>query len=111
MTINEILIVARALRAGQIVSGLDAQTILNQSWGLNSPFFGEDTAAGRLYYKPGLWTDNSNPSLARTEQCVLMMMPDNMDVVVFVNSPIGAGGQSLTNIVRTLYINNIVIVP
>ena len=40
-----------------------------------------------------------------------MMMPDNMEVVVFVNSPIGASGQSLTNLVRMLYTNNIVIVP
>ncbi len=111
MTINQILNVARALRTGQIVSGLDAQKLLNQSWGLNSPFNGFDTAAGRLYYKPGRWTDNSNPAVARTEQCLLMMMPDNMEVVVFVNSEIGAGGQSLTNLVRTLYINNIVIVP
>lgn len=111
MTINEVLDVARALRIGQIVGGLDALTILNQSWGLNSPLSGFDTDAGRLYYKPGRWTDNSNPAVARTEQCLLMMMPDNMEIVVFVNSEIGAGGQSLTNVVRTLYLNNIVIVP
>ena len=111
MTINEVLDVARALRAGQIVSSLDAATILNQSWGLNSPLLGFDTDAGRLYYKPGRWQDASDASIARTEQCVLMMMPDNMEVVVFVNSPIGASGQNLTSLVRTLYTNNIVIVP
>ena len=111
INISEILNVVRALRNGQIVGGIDALTILNQSWGLNSPPSGFETAAGRLYYKAGKWTDNiNNPAAARTEQCFVMMMPDDTEVVVFVNSEIGAGGSSLTNIVLTTYVNNIVIV-
>ncbi len=51
--------------------------------------------------------DNSNPAAARTEQCVLLMPPDNVEIVVFINSEIGPTGQSLQNLVRTLYVNNI----
>jgi CubicO group peptidase (beta-lactamase class C family) len=111
MTINEILNVARGLRTGQIISGIDAQTLLNQSWGLNSAINGESTDAGRLYYKPGLWQDNNNASVARTEQGVLLMAPDNVEIVVFVNSPVTSSGMSLQNLVRTLYKSNIVIAP
>ena len=106
ISISEILNVVRALRNGQIVGGIDALTILNQSWGLNSQSTGFPTAAGPLYFKAGLWADNT----ARTEQCFVMMMPDDTEVVVFVNSAIGAGGANLTNIVLTTYVNNIVIV-
>lgn len=109
MTVNEILNIARALRTGQIIGLVDAQELLNESWGLNSPLSGENTDAGRLYYKPGKWTDNINtPALAHTEQCVLLMAPDSVEIVVFVNSEIGPTGQSLQNLIRTLYVNHIV---
>jgi hypothetical protein len=109
MTINEVLNVARGLRTGQILSGIDAQILLDQSWGLDSPINGYDTDAGRLYYKGGLWSDNlANPSVARHELTWLLMAPDNIEIVVFVNSPITAAGLSLQNLVRTVYENNIV---
>ncbi|ARN75136.1 serine hydrolase domain-containing protein [Oceanicoccus sagamiensis] len=112
MTITEILDVVRALRAGQILDNFSTAKLLNESWGLNSPVFGASTDAGRTFYKAGLWTDNLNfPSIARTEQCFVFMMPDDMELVVFVNSEIGSTGQNLTSIVRTAYNNNIVIVP
>lgn len=114
MTINEILDVVRALRSGNIVSGIRAQTILNESWGLNSPLLGRSTDTGRLYYKAGKWTDRAKDTpitaSTRTEMCFVMMMPDEMELVIFVNSEITATGTPLTNLLLTLYNDNIVIV-
>jgi hypothetical protein len=112
MTIVEILDVVRALRQGQIVNGILAQTILNQSWGLNSPLFGADTDTGRVFYKSGKWTtDQNNPDTAKTEQCFVMMAPDDTEIVVFVNSEITNSGVNLRQLVQSIYENNIVIVP
>lgn len=112
MTVSEILQVVRAVRTNQIVSVFGKFDLLNQSLGLNSPLNGEPSAAGPIYYKAGLWTDNDeNPAVAHTEQCFLLMLPNDMELVVFVNSPIGISGEtgvSLTNLVRTLFSNHIV---
>lgn len=111
MTITEILNVLRAFRTGNIVSLGGETDILNRSWGLNSPLNGESTLAGPIYYKPGRWTTNSNRALGRTEQGVALLLPDDIEIVIFVNSEIadGMGGFfSLQNLARTVYINNIV---
>jgi hypothetical protein len=108
MTVNEILDVTRALRQGNIVSLGGMSDILQRSWGLNSPLGGESTDAGNIYYKAGRWTNGGDPSTDRTEQCFVMLMPNDMELVVFVNSQITSQGTSLTNLVRTLFSNNIV---
>ena len=109
MTITEILDVMRALREGKILSQASTSQLLNQSWGLSSPVFGESTAAGRTYFKGGLWTDNLNtPAIARTEQCFVFLMPDDMELAIFVNSPISITNQNLSGLVRGVYDNNII---
>ncbi len=109
MTINEILDVTRALRKGQLVSIGGMSDILNESWGMNSPIDGESTEAGNIYYKAGRWTTSiNNPAAARTEQCFVLIQPNKqIELVVFVNSNITSSGISLTNLVRTTFINNI----
>lgn len=107
MTIGEILDVSRAFRQANIVSLGNVSDILQGSWGLNSQVGGEPTDAGRIYFKAGRWTDNSNAAISRTEQCFVMLMPKDMEIVVFVNSAVTSQGTSLTNIVRTAYKNNI----
>ncbi len=109
MTITEILDVMRALREGKILSASSASELLNQSWGLSSPVLGESTAAGRTYFKGGLWTDNITiPSIARTEQCFVFLMPDDMELAIFVNSEISSTGQSLSGLIRGIYDNHII---
>lgn len=109
MTITEILDVMRALREGKILSASSTSELLNQSWGLSSPVLGESTAAGLTYFKAGRWTDNINiPSIARSEQCFVFLMPDDMELAIFVNSEIGFTGQSLSGLVRGVYENNII---
>ena len=109
MTINEMLNVTRALTKAQLVSIGSFSDIVTRSWGLNGPLGGESTAAGNIYYKAGRWTTNiNNPAAARTEQCFVLFQPTKqIEIVVFVNSNVGATGVSLTNIVRTAFINNI----
>ncbi|NNC90769.1 MAG: beta-lactamase family protein [Akkermansiaceae bacterium] len=109
MTINEILGVVRALRMGQLVDFPDYTELWNRSWGLNSPLNGElITDFGVLYYKAGKWTSGSNPLTARTEQCFVLFAPiKQIEVAVFVNSNVTAADISLTNVVRTAFINNI----
>lgn len=102
MSINEILAVMHALRhSGQIMAPSKAQDMLDNGFGIDRII---DTSAGKLYEKNGLWRDGNQ----RTEQSVAVFWPDGLDIVVFTNSPIGAGGASLRNLVRDLYIANIV---
>ncbi len=102
MTIDEILDITRSFRQGLIVSQANAQQLLNQSWGLNSPFNGVSTPAGPLYWKPGAWIQNQ-----QEEQAVLLVAPNNMEIVVFVNSPVSAQNTSLQGLMTTLFQNNI----
>ncbi len=109
MTVNEILDVTRALTKGQLVSIGSFADIITRSWGLNSPLGGEATDAGNIHYKAGRWTTNvNNPAAARTEQCFVLFQPTKqIEIVVFVNSEVGASGVSLTNLVRTTFNANI----
>lgn len=108
MTVNEMLNVVRAFREANIVSLGGMADIIQRSWGLNSPIGGESTAAGNIYYKAGRWTHINNLGTDRTEQCFVILMPNQMELVVFVNSQITSQNMNLTNLVRTLFINNIV---
>lgn len=101
MSINEVLRVMHAFRrAGHIVPPSEAQEALDAGFGIDRII---NTDAGKLYDKNGRWRSGS-----RTEQSVATFMPDGLNIVVFVNSPIGVSGASLRNLVRDLYIANIV---
>lgn len=105
ISIDELLnVVGEFRRGGGIVSPMRALEVLNASYGLNSPVNGEGSPAGRFYYKPGLWQNGNN----QTEQALVMLLPENIEVAIFVNSPIGVNDASLQTLGRTLYTNNIV---
>ena len=53
-----------------------------------------------IYNKNGAWGSNG-----RREQCVAYFMPDDVEVAVFVNSPIGPNSASLRGLVKDLYVN------
>lgn len=86
-------------RGGGIVSPAVAQQALDNGFGIDRI---KNTAAGKVYDKNGRW--HKGPW---TEQCVAFFLPDNMELVVFVNSPIGTEKASLRNLVRQLYIANL----
>jgi CubicO group peptidase (beta-lactamase class C family) len=102
MSINELLAVMHTYRrTNKIVPPSKAQDALDASFGIDRI---TTTSAGKLYGKNGRWRDGNQ----RTEQSDIMFMPDGMDIAVFTNSPIGPNAASLRNLVRDLYIANIV---
>jgi len=102
MSINELLAVMHTYRrTNKIVPPSKAQDALDAGFGVDRI---TTTSAGKLYGKNGLWRDGAQ----RTEQSDVVFMPDGMDIAVFTNSPIGPNSASLRNLVRDLYIANIV---
>ncbi len=102
MSINELLAVMHTYRrTNKIVPPSKAQAALDAGFGVDRI---TTTSAGKIYGKNGRWRDGSQ----RTEQSDILFMPDGMDIAVFTNSPIGPNAASLRNLVRDLYIANIV---
>ena len=87
-------------RKGTIVTATKAQYMLDQYFGIDMM---TPTAAGKLYNKNGSWGTGDG----RTEQCVAFFMPQNMELALFVNSPIGLSKLSLRNLVRDAYLNSL----
>ena len=83
-------------RRGTIISPQKAQYMLDNHFGIDQTI---ETAAGKIYNKNGLWARNG-----KTEQCVAYFFPANIEVVAFVNSPIGLDGKSLRGIVKDAYV-------
>jgi CubicO group peptidase (beta-lactamase class C family) len=88
-----------ARRKNTIISASQAQYMLDNSFGIDQMI---NTPAGKLYNKNGAWGNNS-----RTEQCVAYFWPQEMELVVFVNSPIADSNFSLRNIVSQAFINSL----
>jgi CubicO group peptidase (beta-lactamase class C family) len=86
-------------RKNTIISAAKAQYLLDAYFGIDQVI---NTPAGKLYNKNGAWKSNG-----RREQCVAYFMPDNIEVVVFVNSPIGTQDFSLRGLVKDLYLNSL----
>jgi CubicO group peptidase (beta-lactamase class C family) len=83
-------------RRNTILPAPRAQYLLDNHFGIDLI---TDTPAGRLYDKNGLWCGNS-----RVEQCLVEVMPGQMEAVVFVNSPIGTDGSSLRGVVGLAFL-------
>lgn len=86
-------------RKNTIISASQAQYMLDNSFGIDQRI---NTLAGKVYNKNGSWGKNS-----RTEQCVAFFLPQEMELVVFVNSPIGDSSFSLRGIVYDAFINSL----
>jgi len=101
MSVNDLLSVMGTFRrGGTIVSKTEAEEAIDSMLGLDQVF---DTPAGKIYNKNGAWGDGAG----NLEQSVVFFLPENMEVAVLVNSPIGTTGESLRNTVRIAYMNNL----
>ena len=106
MSPDELLsVIGTFRRGGNIVSQARAREVFDASYGLNSSPNGNSSDAGRYYFKPGKWTNGSS----QTEQGLLMILPEQIEVVIFVSSQIGPGDQSLQTLGATIYENNIIV--
>jgi len=87
LSVDDLLKVMGTLRRkGTIMSTAKAQYMLDNGFGLDVV---SDTPAGRLYNKNGLWED----SIPRIEQSLAYFLPEDMEMAVLANSPIGATGK------------------
>jgi CubicO group peptidase (beta-lactamase class C family) len=97
LTPKEVLSVMNHVRRmNTIITPLKAQYMLDNYFGIDQAI---SSAAGTLYNKNGAWGWNG-----KTEQCVAFFLPNGMELVLFVNSPVGKTGFSLRNIVTNAYI-------
>ncbi len=102
MAVDELLAVMGTFRrAGTILSPFQAQTMLDSGFGID---WTVSTRLGTYYAKNGFWYDSAN----QTEQGVLFYLPHDMELVLLVNSPVGAPAQFLYTVVADAYTNNIV---
>ncbi len=101
LSVNEVLKVMDHLRRkNTILPAAKAQYLLDNKLGLDRVI---NTPAGKMYDKNGSWGTGAGD----TEQCVATFLPGGYEIVVFVNSPIGAGAASLRNMVRDVYLANL----
>jgi CubicO group peptidase (beta-lactamase class C family) len=102
MTVDDVLkVMGTFRRAGTIVSPEQAQTMLDSRFAIDTT---AKTQLGTLYAKNGGFQD----SVGQVEQGVLFYLPEDMELVVLVNSPIGSPAQSLFEAVYEAFGHNIV---
>lgn len=105
LSVNEVLrVMDHARRKNTIVNATRMQAILDGALGIDQII---DTPLGKLYNKNGAWRDGACENNPRMEQCVAFFLPNGFELVVFVNSRIGAGCTSLRNLVTETYLDSI----
>jgi hypothetical protein len=100
LTVDQLLSVMGAFRRkGTIMSNANAQKLLDNSFGIDLIL---PTPAGTLYNKNGRFTNND-----RTEQALAYFLPENMELAVFVNSPVGSPSKFFRDVVTKVYLDNL----
>ena len=100
MSTNELLKLMHSFRQQEnIMSKDDAQRLLDDKLGLDVI---ETTAAGTYYHKNGAW----GPPTIKV-QSLIYLLPNNMELAVYVNSPVPPGDNFLRAIVTNIYKANI----
>ena len=117
LSVNQLLnVMGEFRRGGGILMPADAQAMLDNGFGVD-PFIdgvalptAKTTLAGNMYCKPGDWRDPSD----RDEQSLAYFLPDDMELVVFVNSRVD-GQTGATNkfrrVVTQAYLDNLTTIP
>ena len=97
LSIKEVLdVLHHARRRNTILPSSKFEYLLENKFGIDQQI---DTAAGKLYNKNGGWT-----TAGQKEQCVVYILPDNQELAVFVNSPIGSEDYSLRGLVKDAFV-------
>jgi CubicO group peptidase (beta-lactamase class C family) len=100
MSVRQLLDVMDAWRRrNTILPAAKAVAAMNAAFGIDVI---SDTPAGRLYNKNGAWGSGGN-----TEQAQAYFLPENMELVVFVNSNIGLPPKSFRKTVTDLYLSHL----
>lgn len=103
LSVNDVLdVMGTFRRSGKIVSQAKARAAIEARLGIDRVL---DTPAGKLYEKNGLWREREFPS-GGAEQAVAYYLPNDMELVVVVNSWIGPTNASLRETIANAYINS-----
>lgn len=86
-------------RRNTIIPAGRAQQALDAKLGIDII---KPTPAGNLYSKNGSWSSGG-----RSEKSVIFFMPEGMELVLLVNSKVGASDESIRGIIQELYIDNL----
>ncbi|HWH10204.1 MAG TPA: serine hydrolase domain-containing protein [Solirubrobacteraceae bacterium] len=101
MSVDDLLaIMGTFRRSGSIMPAAQAQTMLGDGFGIDLLL---STPLGELYNKNGLWEDGAG----HVEQSLAYFLPENMELVVLTNSPVGSPGQFFRDVVTKIYLANI----
>lgn len=101
LSINQLLdVMGTFRRKGTIMSVAHAQTVLDSGFGIDVI---QKTPAGLLYNKNGWWGGAGG-----VEQSLAFYLPQNMELVVLANSPIGAPAKFFRAVVSDLYLAHLV---
>lgn len=104
LSVNEVLnVMGTFRRKGTILPVDKAQKSIEAGLGLDTAI---DTPAGTVYTKNGRWKNGQSQS-ADMEQSVACFMPNNIEVVVFVNSWLGSEAADLRSTITNAYIANL----
>jgi CubicO group peptidase (beta-lactamase class C family) len=106
VSVDDLLKIMGTLRrGGSIMSDTKAQGMLDAGFGLDVI---QSTPLGTLYNKNGLWWDGQH-----VEQSLVYFLPDDMELVVLTNSPVGPRsasaqtGKFFRSVVTNIYLDNI----
>jgi CubicO group peptidase (beta-lactamase class C family) len=100
MSVDDLLDVMGAFRRqGTIMSKPQAQTMLDAGFGIDVI---QGTPLGTLYNKNGAWGMGG-----KEEQSLAYFLPQDMELVVLANSPVGSPEKFFRGIVTDLYLANI----
>jgi CubicO group peptidase (beta-lactamase class C family) len=101
MSVDDLLeIMGTFRRKGTIMSKTQAQTMLDDGFGIDVRM---STPLGTLYNKNGAWGD----AAGHTEQSLAYFLPEDMELVVLTNSPVGSPAQFFRDVVTNIYVANI----
>ncbi len=101
MSVDDLLdIMGTFRRKGTIMSTTQAQTMLDNGFGIDVR---TSTPLGMLYNKNGAWGDSGG----HVEQSLTYFLPQDMELVVLTNSPVGSPGQFFRDVVTNTYVANI----
>ncbi len=106
MSVDEVLDVASLFRRGNAgITRSQASNALARNFGVDGRV---NTGAGPIYHKNGIFRNIGACPGRSEEQAVLLFLPEDMELALFVNSPVGSSCTFLRTLVTTLYTDNLV---
>jgi CubicO group peptidase (beta-lactamase class C family) len=100
MSVDDLLkLMGTFRRGGAVVSPAQAQAMLDGGFGIDIT---QQTPLGKIYGKNGMWGDGTH-----LEQSAVYFLPEDMEMAILVNSPVGPTAKWMLGDVANLFADNI----